>query len=101
MLAEQVPVGPVHTLEAMVDDPQILHNESYIDREHPTAGVIRQPRVPARFDKTPAEPGRLPPLYGEHTDEILGELGLDQGRARKAVRGRRRGLSVAAVSSRA
>jgi crotonobetainyl-CoA:carnitine CoA-transferase CaiB-like acyl-CoA transferase len=76
MLAEQVPAGPVHSLEAMVQDPQILHNQAYLEREHPTAGTIRQPRVPARFDKTPAEPGRLPPLHGEHTDEILAELGL-------------------------
>jgi crotonobetainyl-CoA:carnitine CoA-transferase CaiB-like acyl-CoA transferase len=54
----------------------VRHNEVLVEREHPSAGVIRQPRPPARFDRTPAEPGRLAPLHGEHTDEILAELGV-------------------------
>jgi len=77
LVAEQVPAGPVHSLESLLEDPQIRHNGSYVEREHPTAGVLRQPRVPARFDATPAEPGRLPPLLGEHTSEILREHGYD------------------------
>ena len=70
--------GPLCTLEQIFDDPQIRHNECIFERTHPSAGRIRQARPAARFDKTPQEPGRLPPLHGEHTDEILGELGLEE-----------------------
>jgi len=76
MVAEDVPVGPVLTLDEIFDDPQIQHNEVVLEFDHPTAGTFRQARPAARFDKTPQEPRRrMPPLYGEHTIEILKELG--------------------------
>jgi len=78
MVEEDVPVGPVLTLEEVFEDPQILHNEAIIELDHPTAGRIRQARPAARFDKTPQDPYRhLPPLHGEHNLEILRELGYD------------------------
>jgi crotonobetainyl-CoA:carnitine CoA-transferase CaiB-like acyl-CoA transferase len=76
MAEEALPAAPVLSLEQVLDDPQVRHNGVLIEREHPTAGAIRQPRPPARFERTPAEPGRLAPLLGEHTEEILAELGL-------------------------
>jgi crotonobetainyl-CoA:carnitine CoA-transferase CaiB-like acyl-CoA transferase len=85
MAAESLPAAPVLSLEEVLDDPQVRHNEVLVEREHPSAGVIRQPRPPARFDRTPAEPGRLAPLPGEHTDEILAELGVGETE-RKALR---------------
>jgi len=86
MVEEQVPVGPVLTLEQIFEDPQVLHNGCIFEREHPTAGRIRQANPAARFDRTPQAPGRLPPLHGEHTDEVLGELGFDAA-AVEALRG--------------
>ncbi len=85
LVAEHVPVAPMHELEDVLSDPQVVHNETLMECEHPTAGVIRQTRPAARFDRTPATPGRLPPLYGEHGDEILTELGLDAA-ARERLR---------------
>jgi len=73
-----VPAAPVLDLEEIFDDPQILHNECVFERDHPTAGRIRGVRPAARFDKTPQEPGRTAPLYGEHTEEILIELGYEE-----------------------
>jgi crotonobetainyl-CoA:carnitine CoA-transferase CaiB-like acyl-CoA transferase len=76
LVAEDVPVGPVLTLDELADDPQIVHNEAILEFEHPTAGRFRQAGPAARFDKTPQEPRRrLPPLHGEHTEEVLRELG--------------------------
>lgn len=77
MVEEDVPAGPVLSLEEILEDPQVRNNDIIIEREHPTAGRIRQVKPPARFDRTPAEAGRLPPLHGEHTDEVLSELGIE------------------------
>ena len=67
--------GPVVELDALADDPQIVHNGILFEREHPTAGTIRQCLPAARFSGTPTEPGAIAPLEGEHTAEILTELG--------------------------
>lgn len=79
MLAEDVPCGPVLGLDEIFNDPQLIHNESILEFEHPTAGPYRQARPAARFDKTPQDPTRrMPPLHGEHTDEVLSELGYSE-----------------------
>jgi crotonobetainyl-CoA:carnitine CoA-transferase CaiB-like acyl-CoA transferase len=85
MVAEQVPVGPVNDLDGVLADPQVLHNDRILSREHPEVGTIRQCRPAARFDKTPTEDQPLPPLLGEHTDDVLGEFGIDEAR-RAALR---------------
>jgi crotonobetainyl-CoA:carnitine CoA-transferase CaiB-like acyl-CoA transferase len=87
MVEEDVPVGPVLELDELFDDEQILHNDAILEFDHPTAGRYRQARPAARFDKTPQDPfGRLPPLHGEHTEEVLRELGHD-GAAIEKLRG--------------
>jgi len=83
MADESLPAAPALSLEEVIADPQVRHNDLLLEREHPSAGRIRQPRPPARFDKTPAEAGRLAPLPGEHTDEILAELGVDGDERRR------------------
>ncbi len=51
------------------------HNETVLTHHHPVAGQVRTTRFPARFSKTPTELERLAPTKGEHTDEVLAELG--------------------------
>ena len=76
LVAEDVPVGPVLSLDDLAHDPQIQHNEAILEFEHPSAGRFRQARPAARFQKTPQDPHRLlPPLHGEHTEDVLRELG--------------------------
>jgi crotonobetainyl-CoA:carnitine CoA-transferase CaiB-like acyl-CoA transferase len=76
--AEDVPVGPVLTLDELFDDEQLRHNDAILEFEHPTAGRYYQARPAARFHKTPQDPRkRMPPLHGEHTDEVLREFGYD------------------------
>src|SRR5215468_10457847 len=76
LVAEQVAAGAVLSLEEVLEDAQIRHNGAVLEREHPAAGRMREPRPPVRFEKTPAEAGRPAPLLGEHGDEVLAELGL-------------------------
>ncbi len=74
--AEQVPCAPILPLSEVIQHPQIKANELIIETDHPVAGRIRQARAAARFDKTPTTLERPAPTKGQHTEEILAELGL-------------------------
>ena len=73
---EGVPCAPVLTRNEMVDHPQIVANDIVQSYEHPQAGTLRQARPAARFDRTPAASQIGAPVLGEHTHELLGEIGL-------------------------
>ncbi|NIW25522.1 MAG: CoA transferase [Gammaproteobacteria bacterium] len=73
--AEDVPFARVCKLDEVHTDPQIVHRESLIEAEHPSGGPLRMPRPTARFESTPSEVRFMAPELGEHTDEILRELG--------------------------
>jgi crotonobetainyl-CoA:carnitine CoA-transferase CaiB-like acyl-CoA transferase len=85
LIAEDVAAGPVNSLDDALADPQILHNGSLLELEHPVAGRMRQAKPAARFDKTPTAVTSPPPLHGEHTDAVLAELGYDAAK-RDALR---------------
>jgi crotonobetainyl-CoA:carnitine CoA-transferase CaiB-like acyl-CoA transferase len=74
--ANDVPSAPVLSREQVLRDPQVAANELIVESDHPHAGRMRQPRPAARFEKTPAGLHRPAPLLGEHTDEVLRELGI-------------------------
>ncbi len=74
--AEQVPFARVNTLEQVERDAQVHAAGMLVESEHPVAGRLREARPPARFGATPALPGGPAPRAGEHTREILRELGL-------------------------
>jgi crotonobetainyl-CoA:carnitine CoA-transferase CaiB-like acyl-CoA transferase len=80
--------GPVYGYADVQGDPQVQHNGSFVTYEHPTEGTVTTPGFPYRFDRTPAEVRRPAPLTGEHTDELLAELGLlDDRRDELVARG--------------
>jgi crotonobetainyl-CoA:carnitine CoA-transferase CaiB-like acyl-CoA transferase len=68
--------GPVLSYDDVRTDPQVLHNESFVTYEHPTEGTVTTPGFPYRFSRTPPDVHRPAPLVGEHTDELLSELGV-------------------------
>lgn len=69
--------GPVYGYEELVNDPQIQHNGTFIEYDHPTEGRIKAPGFPIKFSKSPASIQRGAPLAGEHTREILKEAGYN------------------------
>jgi alpha-methylacyl-CoA racemase len=64
-------VTPVLELEEALHHPQLSTRGTYVDRNG-----IAEPGVAPRFSRTPGAIGRPAPAPGEHTDEILAELGL-------------------------
>lgn len=74
--AEDVPFARARRLTELHEDPQIAHNQVFSTLQHPTAGLLRQARPAPRFGRTPAAPGGPAPVSGQHTREILAELGL-------------------------
>jgi crotonobetainyl-CoA:carnitine CoA-transferase CaiB-like acyl-CoA transferase len=67
--------GPVHDFNAMLADPQVVHNGAMVEYDHPVEGRLRTPGFPIRFEKTPARIERGAPLVGEHSREVLSEWG--------------------------
>lgn len=79
---EGVPAAPALKRSEVIDHPQVQASEILVDLDHPVAGRVRQTRPAARFDKTPAAPGRGAPLLGEHSMEVLLELGYNESDVR-------------------
>ncbi len=76
MADNDVPSGVVRTVTELHEDRQVAHNETLVVTEHPVGGQLREPRPPARYSATPVAPGGPAPTLGQHTDEVLTEIGL-------------------------
>ncbi len=73
-----VPCAPALRRFELLDHPQVLASGTMIESDHPVAGRLRQARPAARFGDTPVAPPTGAPVLGQHTFEVLSELGLDE-----------------------
>jgi crotonobetainyl-CoA:carnitine CoA-transferase CaiB-like acyl-CoA transferase len=78
--AAGVPCGPINTVPQVFEEEQVRHRGMLADIAHPLAGTVPQVVSPMRFTDAPLEFERAPPLLGEHTAEILRELGIEDAR---------------------
>ncbi len=70
-----LPCAAINTLDKVFSHPQVLARDMVQEVPHPAAGKIKLAGIPFKFSTTPAAIRRHPPLLGEHTEEILAELG--------------------------
>jgi crotonobetainyl-CoA:carnitine CoA-transferase CaiB-like acyl-CoA transferase len=68
--------APVKDIEAALNDPQVAHNQMVVDMRDPEVGAIRTVGIPVKLEGTPGSVRRTPPRLGQHTSEVLAELGF-------------------------
>jgi len=76
LIAADVMAAPVNTYEQTFADPQVKHNQMAVEVNHARVGKLKVGGIPVKFKKTPGAVRLAPPVLGQHTREVLQELGL-------------------------
>jgi crotonobetainyl-CoA:carnitine CoA-transferase CaiB-like acyl-CoA transferase len=77
--AAAIACGPIHEFDEVFEDPQVRHLGIVTEMDQPGYGRVRMLDFPFKASATPATIRRPAPLLGQHTAEVLDELGLDRG----------------------
>jgi crotonobetainyl-CoA:carnitine CoA-transferase CaiB-like acyl-CoA transferase len=70
-----IPAGPINNVAGALEHPQVAARDMVVSAEHPSAGTLRMTASPIKLSRYTATVRRPPPTLGEHTDDVLGELG--------------------------
>ncbi|HLZ24313.1 MAG TPA: CoA transferase [Ktedonobacterales bacterium] len=81
--AAGVPAGPIRDLKQVFESPQALHMGLALSQPHPTVGEARSVNTPLRLSETPPTMRFAAPTLGQHTDDVLRELGYDEATVRR------------------
>ena len=76
LLRHEVPFARARRLDELPDDAQVRHNEMFRELDHPVAGTLRDARPAPRYTGTPTQFSAPAPTVGEHTRDILTEVGM-------------------------
>lgn len=71
----KIPVGPINKLSDILNDPHVKEREMVVEKDHPVIGQLKMLGIPVKLSRTPGEIKTVPPALGEHTDQVLKELG--------------------------
>jgi crotonobetainyl-CoA:carnitine CoA-transferase CaiB-like acyl-CoA transferase len=74
--AAGVPAGPINAIPEVFEDRQVKHRRMLVEVPHPLSGTVPQVASPMRFTAAPLVHDRAPPLLGEHSVEILRDIGI-------------------------
>ena len=70
-----VPCGPINTVSEVVSNPQVLARNMIAEVQHPNVPNLRFPNSPLKLTDSPSTIRRVPPLLGQHNEEVLAEAG--------------------------
>jgi crotonobetainyl-CoA:carnitine CoA-transferase CaiB-like acyl-CoA transferase len=85
LASSDIPVFPMHTFETLLGDPHLEAIGFFREVDHPAVGRIRETAVPSEWSGTPPAPARTVPQLGEHTREVLREMGYDDARIEQMI----------------
>ncbi len=75
LVAGDLLTAPINEIPDVVNDPQISHNQMIVSVEHAALGAVDVTGIPIKFHGTPGGVRLPPPMLGQHSEEVLGELG--------------------------
>jgi crotonobetainyl-CoA:carnitine CoA-transferase CaiB-like acyl-CoA transferase len=78
-----IPSGPIYRIDQAMAHPQVLHREMVVEVPHPTMGTVRLLGLPVKLSETPGAVRLAPPLLGQHTQEVLAEIGVTSDELRQ------------------
>ena len=81
-----LPAGPVNDILQMHADPQARARDMIVELDHPTAGKVETIGHPVKFSRTPAQVNHAAPLLGQHTREVLAEMGYENAQIEALLR---------------
>ena len=75
---KDISIAPVLNFDEVFTDPHVLHRRMVVEVDHPKLGKVKQVGIGVKFSETPGEIRNTAPLPGQHTEEVLTDLGYSQ-----------------------